>query len=76
MWLMAHLARKCTLNKIIATNKIIANTGTCKAIDEIIASDKIIAKTRSKAQNSIIDTTKYIAHGTLLADTLNTTNYC
>ena len=44
-------AGKCTLNKIIAIDKIIANTGTCKAIDKLIVSDKIIAKTRSYAQN-------------------------
>ena len=48
---MAPLTEKCALNKIIATDKIIArnNTGTIKI--QGIASDKIIAKTCIKAQN-------------------------
>ena len=52
---MAHLAGKCT---ITATNKIIANIGTCKAIDKIIASDKIIAKTQLLIQRN----TSLMAH--------------
>ena len=50
---MSLLVGKCTLNKIIATDKIIAKSiiqaqDKCKAQSP---TDKIIAKTRSKAQN-------------------------